>query len=190
MTTVRDYVPADERAWLRCRVLSFLDTSYFDDVATAKPHVSNGAELVAEVDGQIAGVLDLAVDGGLATIETIAVHPDHQRRGVGTALLQAAVARATALDATELDAWTRDDAGTLEWYRSAGFQESDHYLHVYADFYGDAEEPARAVSARPGLVPIKLFLHGRLEDEERLRQEFGRVHVCRRFLRRLDRRGD
>lgn len=32
---VRDYQPADEQGWLRCRVLSFLGTAYFDDVMPA-----------------------------------------------------------------------------------------------------------------------------------------------------------
>ncbi len=26
------YRPADEQGWLRCRVLAFLDSAYFDDV--------------------------------------------------------------------------------------------------------------------------------------------------------------
>jgi N-acetylglutamate synthase-like GNAT family acetyltransferase len=76
---VRDYSEDDEAAWLRCRVLAFLGTAYFDDVMTTKPRAGLVAELVAEADGCIAGVLDLALDGELATIDTIAVHPDHQR---------------------------------------------------------------------------------------------------------------
>lgn len=29
---IRDFQPSDETAWLRCRVLSFLETDYYDDV--------------------------------------------------------------------------------------------------------------------------------------------------------------
>ena len=29
---IREYPPRDEKAWLRCRVLSFRDTAYFGDV--------------------------------------------------------------------------------------------------------------------------------------------------------------
>ena len=181
MTLVRGYTPADEQGWLRCRVLSFLPTAYFDDVLTAKPTVDRGVELVAEVDGDVAGIIDASIDGGLATIDTIAVHPDHQRRGIGAVLLSAAKEQVTAAGATTLDAWTRDDEPTLSWYRAMGFAESDHYLHVYADHYVDPEEPRRAVQPTPGLTPIKVFLHGRLEDEERMRAQFRRVHVCRRF---------
>jgi hypothetical protein len=95
---IREYVPADEASWLRCRVLSFLGTAYYDDVAR--------------------------------------------------------------------------------------FAESSHYLHVYANYYTAREEPDRAVSAaRPGLRPMTAFLHGELADEDELRREFSRVHVCRRFAR-------
>jgi len=50
---------------------------------TAKKSPVLGAELVAEDCGAIVGVLDLSAEGQLATIDTIAVHPDHQWRGIG-----------------------------------------------------------------------------------------------------------
>ena len=173
---------------MRCRVLSFLDTSYYDAVERAKPQIAlPGFELVAVDDtGAIAGLMDVAVDGESATIETVAVHPDHRRRELGRSLLAEACARAAGASATTLDAWTRDDPDTLSWYRDMGFTESEHYLHVYADYYTDADEPKRAVrERRPDLSPMILFLHAKLADEQRLRQEFARVHVCRRFAKQL-----
>ncbi|XVS61166.1 GNAT family N-acetyltransferase [Actinosynnema sp. CA-299493] len=179
--SVRDYVVGDEPSWLRCRALSFLGTAFHGDVVAAKPAVS-GAELVA-VDGDVVvGILDLAVGGGSATIEAIAVHPDHQHRGIGGALLSRARARATALGATTLDAWTRDDPPTLRWYRAMGFAESDHHPHVIADHRTSPDEPARAVGARPGPRVAKAFPH---VDEARSRREFARAHVCRRFAMAL-----
>lgn len=83
---VRDYQPVDEQEWLRCRVLAFLGTAYFDDVVTAKKSPAAGGELIAVDAGTVVGVLGLSVDGNLATIDTIAVHPDHQHRGIGTML--------------------------------------------------------------------------------------------------------
>ena len=147
---VRDDEPADEQSWLRCRALSFLGTAYFDDVMTAKKAMPLGAELVAVESGTVVGVLDLAVDGALATIETIAVHPDHQGRGIGSSLLDLAYIRATALGADTVDAWTRDDESTLSWYRSRGFSESSHYLHVYASEYASADEPLLCRAQPPG----------------------------------------
>jgi GNAT superfamily N-acetyltransferase len=183
---VRDYAPADERAWLRCRVLSFLGTPYFDDVMPAKKSPSAGAELVAVEAGAVVGVLDLSVDGTLATIDTIAVHPDHQGRGIGTRLLKVARTRAAALGATTIDAWTRDHEPTLRWYRSRGFAESSHFLHVYADYYARQGEPADAVLGRPGLSPVKVFLEATLDHEAEMRRKFSRVYVCRRFAQPVD----
>ena len=185
---IRAYAPADENSWLRCRVLSFLDTAYYDDVRRTKPAIpSSGLELVAvdETEATV-GIADTLIEGELATIDTIAVHPDHQHRGLGRALLQQTCIRAHAMGATMLDAWTRDDLETLRWYRATGFVESDHYLHVYANYYTDPAEPDRAVSGtRQGLHPMAAFLRARIEDEEHLRREFGRVHVCRRFTMTL-----
>ena len=186
--STREYTPTDQASWLRCRVLSFLDTAYFDDVARAKPVIAApGFELVAiDEHGTVVGIMDIAITDRLATIDTVAVHPDHQRRGIGRALLDQTITRTRALGATTLDAWTRDDPGTLRWYRARGMAESGHYLHVYANYYTDPAEPDRAIAGRrPGLRPIMAFLHAKLADEEVLRSEFSRVHVCRRFTREL-----
>ena len=186
--SVREYSPADETSWLRCRVLSFLNTAYFDNVERAKPVIpAPGFELIAVDDhGTVLGIMDVAVEAadGLATIDTVAVHPDHQHRGIGRGLLASALDRIRTLGVPTLDAWTRDDPDTLRWYRAMGFAESNHYLHVYANHYTASEEPGRAIgAARPGLDLIAAFLHGKLAEEEQLRREFARVHVCRRFVR-------
>lgn len=181
---IREYRPADEVSWLRCRVLSFLDTPYFDDVLTAKPETpAPGFALVATAEQEtVTGVIDVSVDDELATIDTVAVHPDYQRQGLGRTLLTEARARVSALGVPTLDAWTRDDPATLRWYRAMGFTESQHYLHVYANYYADPGEPDRATSERrPGLRPMASFLHASLENEQLMREQFARVHVCRRF---------
>ena len=99
--TIRDYDGDDERSWLRCRALGFLETGYFDDVLQAKPtYDTSSIELVAATStGTVTGLIDVTIDGGSATIETVAVHPDGSRRGVGTALLAAAIERERELRA-------------------------------------------------------------------------------------------
>ncbi|MEU1097579.1 GNAT family N-acetyltransferase [Streptomyces sp. NPDC005877] len=182
--TVRDYTPADEPWWLRCRVLSFLSTAYFDDVDRAKPAIEPpGLELIAVDDhGTVVGITDTIIEGELATIDTGAVHPDLQHRGLGRRLLEQTRERARAAGAVTLNAWTRDDPDTLAWYRAMGFTESDHYLHVHANYRADPHEPGRTIiEPRPDLRPVMAFLHASLADEEQLRDQFARVHVCRRF---------
>lgn len=49
--SVRPYRSEDERGWVVCRLLSFLDTAYFDDVRRAKEHYVHPAiELVSPDD--------------------------------------------------------------------------------------------------------------------------------------------
>ncbi|WP_144265415.1 GNAT family N-acetyltransferase, partial [Nosocomiicoccus sp. HMSC059G07] len=91
---IRDYEVSDEAGWVRCRVLSFLQTAYFDNVLTEKERYDNPAiELVAEIDGQIVGLIDVEYEteeltvcsrgaglGGM--IWHIAVQPDYYRQGI------------------------------------------------------------------------------------------------------------
>ncbi len=190
---IRRYTPADEPSWLRCRALSFLDTEYFDDVKQTKTTFDEGIELVAVVDRpdslttpdheQVIGVIDVELwkddDGtSLATIDTIAVHPDHRRSGAADALLGAALAQLPEHVAT-LDAWTRDDEAANGWYVRNGFHVSDEYLHVYAD----AEEAQGFTSPEKLSRPVKAFCHAKLSDEAELRNEYARVHRCKQYVR-------
>lgn len=57
---IRDYRVNDETGWVRCRTLAFLQTAYFDNVLNKKEYYKNPAiELVAELDGQIVGLIDV-----------------------------------------------------------------------------------------------------------------------------------
>jgi ribosomal protein S18 acetylase RimI-like enzyme len=174
---IRDYATADEASWLRCRVLGFVTTSNYDDVWQAKRRAD--LELVALDDGVVVGALDVSVPGSEASIGTVFAHPDHQGRGIATALLSEALRRLERCGVRVLDAWTREDAPALGWFARNGFLETSRYLHVYAT----ADEVGTVLNARYGLTPVGAFLHARIEREAELRQRFERVHVCRRMVR-------
>ena len=126
--------------------------------------------------------MDVAIYGDLATIETVATHPDHARRGAARALLEEAL-RCVPSAVTKIDAWTREDVAANSWYVANGFQQTFAYLHVYAR--ADQEITASVAASGEGLTPVAAFFHARIEDEARIRQQYERVYQCRRYERPL-----
>ena len=190
---LRPYASQDERSWLRCRALSFLDSQYYDDVRTAHPAPSpEQGETVSwvAVDAQasdVVGILEVEVgqegtdESHLATIDTVAVHPDWREHGIASALLDQVMLLLPS-QVTELDAWTREDAAARSWYRSRGFELDQEYLHVYQSW----DETTPGLTAPTGLRgPVTAFFHADLADEDHWRSTFRRVHRCGRFLRRI-----
>ncbi|MGO4757511.1 GNAT family N-acetyltransferase [Streptomyces sp. 2MCAF27] len=78
--------------------------------------------LLAERGGELAGTVIAGFDGWRCHLYRLAVHPDHRRRGVGTALLQAAEERFAALGGRRGDAMVldRNDLAHHAW-RAAGY---------------------------------------------------------------------
>ena len=180
MTEIRDYRDADAASWLRCRLLSFFGTEYYDDVVVDRPRFENRAHrLVAVEDDTVVGLMDVEIFTDRATIDVLAVHPDHQRSGLATQLLNAVIPR---LPGGVLDAWTRGDASANAWYQRSGFTENFRYLHVYKSWQDDAD----GFETPEGLgKPVTAFMHAPISLEASLRSRFSRVHVCRQDVRQL-----
>ncbi|NER79776.1 MAG: GNAT family N-acetyltransferase [Leptolyngbya sp. SIO1D8] len=191
---MRPYQNQDEAQWLRCRVLAFLDTAYFDNVLQEKEHYAHPAiELVAEIDGEIVGLIDVECEDepgvvcspSLQTADStkagmiwnIAVHPDYRHQGIGKALLQAAIENARKSQIQRFEAWTRDDATTLKWYEAQGFQKIETYLHVYLQ----GDEAKGCSSNIPGLQLKHVFAYYSGTDTSQIGQLFRRVHQCNRY---------
>lgn len=191
---VRDYQVTDEIGWVRCRVLSFLNTAYFDNVLQKKEtYVQPAIELVAIEDQQVIGLLDIEYEvqphtvcskgeglGGM--IWHIAVHPDYQRKGVGQQLLQEAEKRAQEKQLNRLEAWTRDDQWVNNWYINNQFSIVDSYLQVFMD--GEALKNL-VIADIPDLYPIQAFAHYVGKEPEKIKERFARVHECICFEKKL-----
>jgi ribosomal protein S18 acetylase RimI-like enzyme len=191
---IRPYVDADERGWLECRVLAFLDSAYYDAVERAKEHYKRPSiELVAEVDGAIVGLIDVECEeepgtvcedrpglGGM--IWHIAVLRDLRRQGIATRLLAAAEEAARGRGLERFEAWTRDDAWVQRWYESHGFEQIRSYLHVY--MHGRSEITG-VVSAELELKPVRIFAHYTGDRPDEIRARFERVHGCVCYERRF-----
>jgi GNAT superfamily N-acetyltransferase len=89
----------------------------------------DGALLVAEVQGEVVGVCQLIVfqhlqarGGRCAEIESVHVHPEHRGRGIGAALMAAAVARARELGCYRVQLTSNRARGDAHrFYERAGF---------------------------------------------------------------------
>ena len=183
---IRPYRDEDERGWVVCRVLSFLDSAYFDDVRQAKERYERTSiELVAEHEGEIVGLIDVECESEPGTIcESrpglggmiwhLAVRPDHQRRGIASALLRTAEIRAREQGIARFKAWTRDDQEARAWYESRGFELVEGYLHVYVEL----DEGLRELFpiTEDGLRPVKVFAHYIGDEPESVRARFRRTH--------------
>ncbi|MER2118999.1 MAG: GNAT family N-acetyltransferase [Solibacillus sp.] len=183
---IRDYKVTDEIGWIRCRTLAFLQTAYFDNVLNKKEHYQNPAiELVAELDGQIVGLIDVEYEleertvcskgeglGGM--IWHIAVHPDFSHQGIGEQLLYAAETEAKKMNINRFEAWTRDDRWVQNWYEKMKFKIVDSYYHVY--FEGN-EMNHRIQGNIPDLYLINAFTHYVGKDIDQFKSN-KRVHKC------------
>jgi GNAT superfamily N-acetyltransferase len=175
--------------------LAFLDTAYYDDVLRNKEQYAHRAiELVAEMGGDLVGLIDVecedrpgticskssaSAEPGLAgMIWHVAVHPDYRGRGIASCLLQCAIEDALAWDIVRFEAWTRDDAFVEEWYEMQGFEKIESYSHIY--FEGRDEIDAAARSEVSGLRLRKIFAHYTGKDKA-FTQLFKRVHTCSRY---------
>lgn len=182
---IRDYRPDDEIGWVRCRTLAFLETAYFDNVLKQKECYENPAiELVAEIDGQIVGLIDVEYEkeertvcsrgeglGGM--IWHIAVHPDFSRQGIGKQLLDIAVNKSKGIGLNRLEAWTRDDLWVQNWYEKMDFKNVDSYYHIC--FEGD-EMKQHIQCATPKLYLVNAFAHYVGDNIEQFKNK--RIHQC------------
>jgi GNAT superfamily N-acetyltransferase len=190
MIEIRNYRQDDENSWLRCRVLSYLDSAYYDDVQTRKERFKNPViDLVAVDDDKVIGLIEIECESKpgeycqkgpdpAAMIWNILVHPDYRRHGLGTRLLNKAKQRALEKGIVRFEAYTRDDDWVLAWYRKNGWRQVMSYLHVYMDFdeLGDQRN-----TDTPGLKLIHAFAHYTGDDKQAICNKYKRVHTCTLF---------
>jgi Predicted acetyltransferase len=79
--------------------------------------------LVAEVDGQVVGVIVGTIDGNRAYFYRLAVHPDYQRRGIGRRLVQALEERFREKGVTQIVIMVKqDNEQAIPFYESLGYE--------------------------------------------------------------------
>ncbi|MYT24372.1 GNAT family N-acetyltransferase [Streptomyces sp. SID7760] len=105
-------------------------TSISDDLAGVErlhardPH----ALLLARREGELVGTVIAGFDGWRCHLYRLAVHPDHRRRGIGSALLAAAEERFHELGGRRADAMVldRNERAQGAW-AAGGYHPEDHW---------------------------------------------------------------
>ena len=102
-------------------------TAYADDVVTLETALAGSSWVVAaRIDGCLVGLARVVSDGAtICYLQDLLVHPDTQRRGVGRALVLAALEPYASVRQKVL--LTDDEPGQRAFYESLGYRETrDH----------------------------------------------------------------
>lgn len=119
---IREYKSYNESEILRLYA-SVGWTSYTDDPDVLRKGFENSMLTLAAYDGEeLLGLIRAVGDGcTIVFVQDILVFPEHQRKGVGTALLQAVLDRYSHVRQIELA--TDNTPKTTAFYKSMGFRE-------------------------------------------------------------------
>jgi len=187
MIEYRMYRPADEEHWLRCRVLAFLDSPYYENVITKKPtYETDALELIASDGNDLLGFMDTQFEqraGSLcygsgdvgAVIWELGIHPDFRRQRIASRLLEKTIAECDSRGGKRIQAWTRASPTTRGWYESLGFRSIFRYWHVWLNgqkLRSMIEQPI------PDLTPVHAYCEYTGDDIERVAQISDRIEEC------------
>ncbi|OFI48792.1 GNAT family N-acetyltransferase [Floricoccus tropicus] len=135
---IRSYSDTDEKEWVYTKALSYLFSPFFDDMETSKTRFNpeiykDSIELVAVIDGQIVGILDIGIynedasrnymyyqGDSVAYFTNLAVHPDFQKKGIAKKLFEVARNKLIEKNVEALSIFTRKSDATLELYKKWG----------------------------------------------------------------------
>ncbi|NBE56175.1 GNAT family N-acetyltransferase [Streptomyces boluensis] len=127
---IRTAEPSDAAAVLAFWKDAAEGTSVSDDEAGVTGLIARdpGALLLAEADGVLVGSVIAGYDGWRCSLYRLAVLPAHRRRGVATALLDAAEERFVALGGRRGDAMVLEanERAQRAW-AAAGYHREDHW---------------------------------------------------------------
>ena len=114
--TIEDYEPV-RALWLSCAGMGLNDLDDSPEGIRAFLRRNPDTCFVAETDGAIVGAIMAGNDGRRGYIYHTAVHPQYRRRGVATALAEAALdaLRALGIHKVALVAFRRNEAGNAFW---------------------------------------------------------------------------
>lgn len=143
---VRPYRESDEMAWVRTRVLAFLDTSYRDDVQPYRERYENETIRLVAIDSSndgLIGLIDIEYETVSGTVCNfpgelggviwhLAILPEYRNFGVANQLWTQALTELRAKNISRVQVWTQDDEPANRWYLARGFTLTHQHLNVFA----------------------------------------------------------
>lgn len=98
-------------------------TAYTDDPEVLRRGFENSMLILAAYEGEkLLGIIRTVGDGAtIVFVQDILVFPEHQRKGIGSALLQAVLDRYSYVRQIELA--TDNTEKTIAFYKAMGFKE-------------------------------------------------------------------
>lgn len=111
---------------------------------------------VAEADDEVAGYMAWRDEApGVAYLEELSVHPDHQRRGIATRLLAELYGRARELGMEQVVLRSREKASWAQaFYRKAGFAPIGDAAPAKVRAWRSEQEASGKPLAREGVVVL------------------------------------
>ncbi|GGW38017.1 GNAT family N-acetyltransferase [Streptomyces xantholiticus] len=127
---IRNAAPEEAEAVLAFWKQAAEGTSITDDVDGVARLISRDPQalILAERDGVLVGSVIAGYDGWRCSLYRLAVLPSHRRRGISTALLEAAEKRFVAVGGRRGDAMVLEanERAHRAW-ASAGYRREDHW---------------------------------------------------------------
>lgn len=94
-----------------------------DQSISEKERYQPGLVFVAELEGQVVGTTIAGYDGYRGWLNGVAVHPDHQRKGIASKLVQHAIVKLKALGCLKVNLQIRDgNEAVVAFYETLGFE--------------------------------------------------------------------
>ena len=125
---IRPYDPIDEdevvRLWKKCGLVVPWNDPRKDILR--KLRIQADLFLVGLLDGRIVATAMAGYEGHRGWVNYLAVHPDHQRSGLGRRIMEEVEARIRAMGCPKINVQVRTgNKNVIDFYRAVGFSDDD-----------------------------------------------------------------